>query len=874
MATTSTTFAETEPWPTRDAEKYNFLPLIMRPELTLDDPNSLQDVLVANLVQDQGYEVHCAAPQWHMAPSVFGDVQKYLDPKNYKGPVYLRGYKDPYTVDMTNSRIAMMRGDEDTSITNKISSLEGLVGVVNPELPPDETNSRGAVYQLLNPEVQCNLKVKTMNEMWAVMEKLGCRSNCAINVKIPESPGIHMTDLMKVMNGAREKFNDNAAFCGEFVKAYDPAIHKERMGFSNKADLAGWSDALNHYSIDQNLLYRTGFLVVSIRQNRDEDLEGFDDVFWFRKQPEDINATLDAPIVVAFKIPDFATNKSALMSKFKDTSKILNDLHWDPEQIKVIDKDSKEVRTGYMAAIKAKRYEFPILKYCALYPCRSGPEEILQRAVIDIINGIGNACGESYMPLENAGDIGSPGLINGDNRLPIAPYFPYVIPSDRRFVFDWEVVVEESEAYRNVSGQTMRVVAHLVVPLGTDLKYVESTLKALFQPGAYEAMEAKNVMVDYENKLGVPEYYPIKESIAFFKTSTPQHTYTDYTAPPVCEYNRLGIWVCKYPTKRFGASISPEGQEQFRILGARLGWMIRKLQETVRQPHLQIKCTRTEDLFLGRCQIEPNGEEETPKCTGEAFKKITGLPPSSGIPQYAKGVYDSEIEPGITESDIEAYEYAEKETGIPCEVVAGIHWTEGANDPSQSVFDGGALRGALKEDAKAAMEHLKSFWPGGFNKDSISYQDLTIAIGGFNGPGNMNCSSDLSGQQRPTRWRGGGKCPAQFQSEDHPHPLGWIDERHSDMDLIYCLDFVEFSCNIDPNVTEMEQLRAKLESYKATYGLTDERIEQLMTSAASYCYSNSTICQSLAEGRKYPKYERPGSITTAILLNESGAAAK
>lgn len=853
---------------TRDPDEYNYLPLILRPELSLDNTGTLQDTLIANMVQDQGYEVHCAAPQWHMHPTLYGEVKKYFEAVNYKGPVYLRGYEDPYIVNMSDSRIAMMRGDEKLADTNKISSLEGIFGVNNPKQPPGAQNSSGAVENLTSFEQQCNIKYGTFMTMWDLCaEKLGNGgSDCFLNVAIPESGGMHLNDLMKGINGARNKFNDATNFCREFVQVYDPAVHGDRMGLT-ESKWKSLNNALQNYSIDQLFLYRVGFLVVSITQNIDTDNEGEDDVFWFRKHPEDINGLLEAPIVVAFKIPDFATNKSLLLSKYKDTSKILNNIYWKPEIIAEIDKESQRKRMGYMEAISKKRYEYPVIKYCGLYPCRSDPEEILQRAVIDIINGIGTTCGEQYMPIEQAGDIGSPGLVDTNrNRDPNPPYFNYLIGSQRQFKFNWELLVNEPEP--PVSGERMRMMAHLVVPLGTDLKYVENTLKALFQPDAFKEMEEKNVMVDYENKLGVADYYPIRNAMTKFVGTDPSHKYTDYTAEPVCDYNKFGFWECKYPTKEFQASVIETGKQEFRILGARLGWMVRKIQENIRQPHLQIKCTRTEDLFLGRCQIEPLGEDETAKCDGEAFKKIKGLPPSSGIPAYAQSMYTSEIEPKITKDVIEAYEYAEKETGIPCEVVAGIHWTEGGNDPSKSVFDGGSLRGTLKEDAKAAMEHLITFWPGGFNKDNITYEALTTAIGGYNGPGNMNCSYDQSNNQRQTRWRMGGKCEAKFQSEDHPHPLGWIDERHSDMDLIYCLDYTEFSCNVDPNSSELDKLREHL----ATTPLSPEQIEEFVTRAATYCYSTSSICQSLAEGRKYPKYERPGSITTAILLHESGAA--
>lgn len=860
----------------RDPEWYNYIPIITNPGLSLTTKDNLKDVIIANLVQDQGYEVHCAAPQWSMAPSLYGEFKKYFEDGNYMGSVLLKSPAegDPYTVDFTQSKIAMIRGREDTATTNKVSSLEALFGVTNPALEAGDLNSSGAVQNLLSFEQQCNIKMKNMAAMKSICLMHQSSSICALNMKIPGTDDYKMGDLLAKLQEARENFNDDTNFCSVFVSGYNKTDITDRMKLSKKEYLAA-NNALQNYSIDQEYLYRIGFLVISVTQNIDE---GSDDVFWFRKQPEDANATLQAPIIVAFKIPDFLTNKSQTISDFKDSSEVLRDLYWKPDIIKQINEDSDKVRKDNMQLVASKRDAQEIIKCGGLYPCpKDEPPEILQRAVIDIINGLGNGCQETYMPLENAGDLSSPALVTDERRKMMPPNFPYLIPSKRIAKFGWELEVDRDKD--NSNSQDMRVRAHLVIPLGTDLRYVESTLKALFQPDMYELMEENHVMVDYDNKLGSPDYYPLRSEGSLnggvgFNSSNPTRTFTDYNAGPTeCKTDPLtGLEVCQYPKKQFGAVIVEGSREPLRILGAKLGWLIRMIQEEFRQPHLKIECSRTEDLFLGRCKIAPEGDSEKFTCDGEAFKNIKDLPDVDGIPEFAKSTYDNSIEPKITKELIEAYSYAEKETGIPCEVAAGIHWTEGGMNPNQSLFDGGALRGTLKEDAKAAMEHLKSKWPGEFNKDNIPYQDLTLAIGSFNGPGNMNCSSDQTNQPRPTRWRNGGKCPAQFQSEDHPHPLGWIDERHSDMDLIYCLDFVEFRCDTEPTASAMASLRADLDESQAAYGFSDEKKEQLITDAAQYCYANSSICQLLSEGRRYPKYERPGSITTAILLHESGAA--
>jgi hypothetical protein len=159
---------------------------------------------------------------------------------------------------------------------------------------------------------------------------------------------------------------------------------------------------------------------------------------------------------------------------------------------------------------------------------------------------------------------------------------------------------------------------------------------------------------------------------------------------------------------------------------------------------------------------------------------------------------------------------------------------------------------------------LISKWPGQFDKNNIEYKDLVEAIGNYNGTGNQNCGKE-------TRWLNGGKCPSEFFNEDYPHPLAYIDERHSDMDLIFCLDFTEFNCSVSPTAATLATLRSQLDEKQAISGFSDETKENLISDAANYCFANSSVCQTLSDGGKYPKYQRPGSVTTAILLNESGA---
>jgi hypothetical protein len=395
-------------------------------------------------------------------------------------------------------------------------------------------------------------------------------------------------------------------------------------------------------------------------------------------------------------------------------------------------------------------------------------------------------------------------------------------------------------------------------------------------------------MVDEEtgkNKMGaIPKYYTIKDA-QFGFSAVDSIKPLDERRVEIVQVGPIPVPVPKVITTRytFGVGFS-ETKGEMLIPDFGLGFMVRKIQQVVRATfdrsyNYISSCQRVEDMFLGRCKGNPDGQAaELSFCDGEAFKNIKGVPSSSGIPGFAQEIFNNSILPLITPEHIAAYKHAEEVTGIPCEVVAGIHWTEAGLSPNHSVFSGAPLQTSLEKDAEEAMKYLSTdMWPGTFDRNNIPYEDLVAAIANFNGPGNLNCSSDLQNNPRATRWRTGGKCEAQFFGEDHPHAIAWIDERHDDMDLVYCVDFVEWSCQTIGTTEEAKKSADYIREWMKKAGedkrWSEERIQAHVLDSLEKCYSKSLLCQALSNGGKYPNYNRPGSITTAILLNAAGSTA-
>ena len=168
---------------------------------------------------------------------------------------------------------------------------------------------------------------------------------------------------------------------------------------------------------------------------------------------------------------------------------------------------------------------------------------------------------------------------------------------------------------------------------------------------------------------------------------------------------------------------------------------------------------------------------------GETFANFN--PPTSTTPR-AEDYFRNYIQANLTEEVIQVYAQAEAQTGVPCEVLAGIHFIEGNNNPNQSLISGrpigspepdagGAVFATLLETAIYAAEHLQGKVGGDLNN---SWETLITALSRYNGGGNSNC-------RWPTNYAG---CPPYFEGEDDPYPMNWLDGRHAIMYLIYCAD--------------------------------------------------------------------------------------
>lgn len=140
-----------------------------------------------------------------------------------------------------------------------------------------------------------------------------------------------------------------------------------------------------------------------------------------------------------------------------------------------------------------------------------------------------------------------------------------------------------------------------------------------------------------------------------------------------------------------------------------------------------------------RCKYETVEATSSDTCNGEAFKKILGNLSTEKPTAKANSLF-SQVG-NLSEDLVKAYAEAEQQTGVPCEVLAGIHYREGSNNPDQDLQSGAPLAGrSLTESAIQAGEELLAKANGAIN----DIDTLIKALSYYNGGGNANCQPTVS----------------------------------------------------------------------------------------------------------------------------------
>ena len=198
------------------------------------------------------------------------------------------------------------------------------------------------------------------------------------------------------------------------------------------------------------------------------------------------------------------------------------------------------------------------------------------------------------------------------------------------------------------------------------------------------------------------------------------------------------------------------------------------------------------------------------------FTDVTGLLPSPITPAPANWEsVKSQIIAAYNKHPelIDTYKQASSETGVPWQVLAGLHFVETGSGPGpDSSLVSGRKIGQVEPDVSPVKCTAGVSGPGkpiplgggcGFanqldsaiyaghhlaekiGKVPSTFPEAVEAMSKYNGGGNANCGEGLDY----------GPCPPQFYGEDDPYAMADFDEPHSSskMYIIFCADFTR--CN-------------------------------------------------------------------------------
>lgn|GEM_PF-6479250 len=627
----------------KDPEEYNYLPLAFH-------GNSF-DWLSDGMVYGQGYEAQCALPQWKISPQLLGEYMRFFE-LFPSAVLHAKGDPDNYEIRLSQASIPMLRGSEDYNDTDKISSLEAFFGVANPLLPQHEENSSGIIQNLITLGEQCQAKMSSLAAIDNLCDRLES-STCYMDRMIPDTEvrilelNERLVDYEKKYLAKMEQKNKlqelnglpkiPVNFCDDFVKNEIP--NQNSLFDANPNDYKKYSTAVLNAPVDIDSLYRIAFLVIAPTQNIDE---GGEDVFWFLHPEAPNDENIKPPIIAAFKIPDFGTNKSYALKPYKDSGQLVRRVLNTAMNLETQDGLDWNARFGKAGKVLKAKDEYKTnpkaLIYCpGITPCN--PPSILNQTIIAIVNGLGRNCDGIDSPYEEAGEIATSANLSHTNRDYKFGWNDYG-SQEATQGFNWSLTIDkdflEKEGYNDAFGDgyeySVEVNAWVVAPVGVEMQHLEGALRAFFRLDNYSEAVKKNCLPDQGDCGMIPLRYPIKsgggERVMGFNATSTSRRFQDgwEVVEQINPATGKKEKITKPKFKRVVLTLI-ETRKAPGVRGARVGWLIRKIQEAVRPIDLQIKCSRTEDLFLGKCQVQPLGDPvKTVAC-------IIELPYSDAITQ-------------------------------------------------------------------------------------------------------------------------------------------------------------------------------------------------------------------------------------------------
>lgn len=529
------------------------------------------DAIMQDLI-NQGYQPHCSTPKFDIKVVPGGDIGKLeeLIARGQEGLVY-RELESSLIYDVAPTQVPVLR--DNNPISALFNSLEDYWGYqhhpTTSVMTPQDMIASSPIYSRLSLNQQCEFKIKLLETVEDMCERLEDPSKCALYQPIPLTDYTTQTLL--------DDFRSSGLTCqqitqGQVNEAQRPIVNgiKAAPLYLEKA-------------------YRLAFLVVTA-ELKDNGLAAF---FNFLRRPGNTASPRDEVRVVAFKIPDVGTNKAMGTLRYQDPLQLTRDTLLSYEQIQKNNELGEEVKEKLRTGGAAPAIE------CGGEACA----DPLTQALIRIVNNNGVACESNPqdLPYEDSNTISTPGQISSgpgtqfsDGSDPAKDLFTAPessITNPQRGVFDFLSEIRLGAKGDNQS----KIKAYLVYPMGHELETIEQSLMTMFDTEWNDSLSSNPAVRDYF-KIRDLDYGMDGGKVSF--------PFRDLQEP--CRIDELsGREICGGYTAEAEFQVEQNDREP-RILGGRLGYLTRAIQLNVNKLNSRVheyvkSCTTTEDFLLGRC---------------------------------------------------------------------------------------------------------------------------------------------------------------------------------------------------------------------------------------------------------------------------------
>ncbi len=582
-----------------------------------DLTSSLEDKTraIQNDLINQGYEVSCTTPAFDITAETGGQLQDFYD----NGGSGTLPVKATQVFDLTGASYPLMRGDGSPTLR---TSMETYWGARNPdETGPKRDISSAPLYRLLSPAGQCKAQVKMLEVIDEMCAKLVDPTKCALAQQIPGTNfAMGPTEGQFGVKSLLQAFREENISCENLVLTNLRNLSPEET--ARRQELKAGLDRTPLY-LDK--AYRLAFLVIATELKNPDKPVGGNIFFNFLRGLDRSSLPKHEVKVVAFKIPDFATNKYLDDPiTYKDPLQLTRDALLRQKDIDNIARISAAQRADFAGKVANLASQNP-----DSYPVQCGDafctrlNDPLSGALVGMVNAGGQVCKPNIQDLQaepvtqvmdsvSLGDNQDSGIFKPDFKM-LDNLFsdPAQKEDPDKVQFDFLSDITIQDQLTGPEDHTTTY-TYLVYPVGFDLSTVEDTLASVIFTDS-QIMEFKT------NKENL-RYFEIQDAEIEVESDKPQLGFNDGDCIPADDSGSDPISGVQDPCRRnVEASVKADTSDVApRVLGGWLGVLMRKFQETMYQVgsaahSYVVSCATTEDFLLGRCdggvQNDPSGSD-------------------------------------------------------------------------------------------------------------------------------------------------------------------------------------------------------------------------------------------------------------------------